>query len=625
MSYNKNVDADYIKKFAKRQEEEWGPQRKDDLRVFNLLTGKDELDVAEPVSQAGKVVVRPLRTGRPGVASDRNAAILSQPPTNRVNPLDPNDQESKKHADSVLEPFLDQDWRLSQIGNVYFSQTKDLGDYSRGWSNKFPLPRLWASNEYVSMTEEMVTLNDKRADAEGEDAKKIDAERKALQKRIDDFLAENYPLRWRALPARFVWPEWSDERYLPEVVELRKMKCGRIAAEYGDILPERYESHGSTELDVYVYHNYYCTKTVICGNGGEDELYVAREWEHELGMNPCVLMETNIILDEPGKRWKPPLLDHADMLEAENELLSDIRHNHRRNTLAGPKITIDPLTRGIDEPKTAASLGRAIEYKVGEPLFLLKGEEEALQSVPVVNPQSVQLLEFVAAYNSEIVLNPVEAGRMLSGQAAVGFATALQAAQTRLDPYAIAINDGVRMLDKLTFRCVECLDRLFNGLKISVTANRGMFKGQTIKVGAKEVEGWENQVQPRLSIMLPINRNANMDLAVTAQNLTLPPDFILEDYLNIEDASGKIQGWIQWQIMQALIQNLTIATQERAGEIAQQPGGTDIQTLAQNIANMPPEALLPMGANINGQSIANSRQAGVPQATLSETAAQQVY
>ena len=614
MSFDDNPDAQYIVDFAKKKKEEWGPQAEDDTRIYKLFQRQEEGEVAEPASQANQIKLRKLRTGRAGVARERNKGVLAQTPGRKVHPLKSADVKSVRHADGVLEPFFAFDWEHSQVGEVWEPAIGDLVTYSRFWLNKFPIPGLWGSKEYRKLTEKMVGLNNDRAEADDDQVREIESERVSIQSDIDSFLEENYPLRMRYLPARFTWHQQSDERYLPEVVEVRTVTLDQIKADYPSDKTNDIVDMGGQGLKLFIYHNWLWTKTVVEHN----EATILREWEHDLGMNPCVLGETNIILDEPGKRWRSPMYDHIDMLEAENEILTDLRHNHRRNTLAGPKITVDPQLRGITG--STNNLEHEIEYNPGEPLFLLKGEEEGLQTVSTVNPQSIELLQFIANYNSEIILNPIEAGRLLSGQSAIGFATARESAQTRLDPLSAAIRKVVKRLDKLTIRCVMRLDREFEGMKIPIA-------GKALKIGRKEVEGWENQSQPLLSISLPISRNANMDLAVTALNLPLDPAYSLQEFLQIQNPTEQMDAWMQWQITTALVKNMVQAVETSSGELAKEPGGDDVQQLSQNIAELPPEALFALqqrGGAVNGQEVNNRMQGGVPQNAISETEVQEI-
>lgn len=615
--------AEYIIKFAKRMETYWQPQRKDDDRIYDLMHSANRLEVAEPEFQAGKTKIRPLRTGKAAIANARNTAILSSPPTVRFNPTDSTDIDSKLHA-SKLETFIAADWWQSQVGEVYHGQVKDLDGYARGWSNKFPLPRLWASEEYRDMADELIRLQAQRSDAEG-DTKDLDKEIKALDKRMEDYLAEYYPLRWRKMSVRDTYVDWSDDIYLPEVVECLKMTGSEIERNYGYDIP----GDGSQDCEVYRYHNHAWTQTVV--NYGEGEC--VHEWEHGLGIQPCVLMEINIVDDEKGKRWRSPYLDYIDMLETEDELYSDIRHSVRRNTLAGPLFKINVRERNIDDDVKVGGrgIGEAIQYKPGEPLFLRIDEDYGLAPAPVVSRDVISLLEGVQAYNDELVLNPIDRGQAQANVSAVGFALQSETSRSRLDPYSIGVEKGVRHWTRVTIRSAIRIMEEFKGAmdKIPVTAPRGIHKGKEVEISIKDLEGWEKQAQPRISMTTPTNQTQAMANATSGLNLPVPPDWLLEQYLNVENAEELLERWMDWQVITALTTQRVEMVQQFSGDLAAQSGATSIQGLAQDIGELPPEALMALQqftgeGQINGQTLANQRQTASLQPAVSNTVAQQI-
>ena len=608
---------------------QWDLQQKIDDEAYKLYRKKQPLDVAEPRRDAEKIPVRPLRTGLAGRLIDQDVSILAQTPTFRVN-TPPNKRDVYRleiHASNTLEPWLNGAFDQSQVEEVWLQQIRDLRLYGRGWSNLFVLPRLWADDEF----KELVAKYLRAISSHNED------HIATAQEAIEDFKRDNFPIRWQYADARATWPQISTERRLPEIVELREMTIGDIAADYSaSALPEGADpdDHNQSSLRVFVYTNWVWTATLV-----EHSKTLAHKWKHNLGMNPYILMETNIQPKGSMVRWKSALYDHADMFEAEDEVLSDLRHNHRRNTLAGHLFTLDPILRSTESPDVMAHPEKLMEYSPGDDISLWKGENVGLLPAPMVNPQSLTYLEFINTLIQSIALNPVEAGRILSGVSAVGFTTALQAAQRRLDPFSNAIIRAAKDWAKLAFRSVARFSTEFPDAPDTIYVTRA--KGGAVGVTPHDVEGWESLIQPKLSSMLPINENAMMSLAAAAQNLQIPPQYVLEHYLNIENPEDIIDGWERWKIREALLADKIQKTLMLAGELAQTMPETNAGDLAARIANLPPAAQLgiQMGGGPGGspagpgtqpgslgaleQGMSNQRRAGTPQQP-SETVATEI-
>jgi len=602
LSYKDKPTAEYITEFGQRQESNWSPQHTEDLRIEDILRRRQSMDVADskkaptPPSQ-----IKTVRVGRLGVALGKDTSVLAQKPGLKMNPKK-RETEELDHVNKKLEPWLDACWDQSQVGEVWNSQVRDFRKVSRGISNIFPSPRLWATSEYKDLCAKLAAV----LDAESPDRKEL----KEVQAEVDMYLAENFPIRWRWVNALHWWPQWSDERFIPECVEVRTIRKDQYEAEYGEEkVPGPYKSAGGTsQLKLYVYHNWAWTATA-CPD--KDDPQLAHIWDHEMGMNPCILMETNI-RDEIGYRWQSPYYDHIDMLETEDEILSDMRHNHRRNTLSGVVFGLDFLARQqMESAAGAVAAGRPPDFKLtpdGD-AFLMNGETAQAMPLPQVNQQSLTLLQHVADYNSEIVLNPTLQGRLMSGMAAAGFSIAHQAAQQVLDPYEKGMEKAAKQWVKGAFASVIRLNKEFEEMD-EVTAG-------SVSVSPDDVKHRWVDAQPRFSTLLPANENSKMSLAVGALNLPYHPETIMERYLNDENAHEEVDKWIEWQVTSALIANLVQDTQARAGILSQQVPAGSIQQLGERLAALPPAAQLavksvfgPETPAINGQAMSNTMRTG---------------
>ena len=146
MSYKDKPTAEYITEFGQRQESNWSPQHTEDLRIEDILRRRQSMDVADskkaptPPSQ-----IKTVRVGRLGVALGKDTSVLAQKPGLKMNPKK-RETEELDHVNKKLEPWLDACWDQSQVGEVWNSQVRDFRKVSRGISNIFPSPRLWATS-----------------------------------------------------------------------------------------------------------------------------------------------------------------------------------------------------------------------------------------------------------------------------------------------------------------------------------------------------------------------------------------------------------------------------------------------------------------------------------------------
>lgn len=584
--YNTEPTPKYVHDFVRRMEQTWDEQKKHDDLAFELYSKEHPIDVAEPESDAKKTPIRTLKTGLPGRIVDQDAAILSQPPGFRVNPPPSRQGRNKleRHASGVLEPWLTSAFEQSQFEEVWLQQVRDLRLFGRGWSNVFVLPRLWAQNDYTELVDSL------SAALESGDEDRIDLAREA----IEDYKRENFPIRWQHADARSTWHQVSTERRLPEVVEVKEIPAAEVAADYGpDVLPKDVDPDSDNKVRLFVYTNWYWTAAVV-----EHSKELAHKWKHDLGMNPYILLESTPQPSGRRVRWKSALYDHADIFEALDEILSDLRHNHRRNTLMGHVFSLDPdvYSQG-GNPDTAATPQQILDYEPGSDLVLWnKSGSVSLMPAPIINPQSMQLLEFTDNFAQSVALNPVEFGRMMSNVSAVGYTTALQAAQRRLDPISRGIVKACRDWAKLVFLNVKRLSAEFPDTPDKVYVIQA--GGQAIGVSPSDVEGWHGLVQPRLSQFLQINENAMMALAHGAFQLGIPPDFIYEHYLNIENPEDLLDRAERWKIREALLEDKIMQAKVLAGQLSQQFPQEQAADLAARISNLP--VAVQMGIRASG-------------------------
>lgn len=619
MAYNTVPTATYIHDFAERMQEEWGAQARVDEKAFKeAVTSLKPVEAAKFSPEGQGPSIRPLRMGFGAIAHKRNLATIAVPPFLRLNT--PESGEDVRRLGSKLEAFLQGVWQRAPIEDVWTRQVQDMLIYGRGWSCLWANPRLWADKNYAEMVDDYDKLVE---------APEKDEERRDIRRRMSVYKERNFPIRWLHADASSTWPQLSKERYLPEVVEMRKMTVEEIKADFGDrALPEgQRDGRGSTLLSVLVYTNHYHTAVVI------DDVNDARlgpSWKHDYGMSPYIMAEGPILpSNTEGLRWTGTLYDYMDALEAFDQVMSDIRNLIRRYTLA-PML----LQKNMD--MRAQHGDTEIEYSSSRPIIeLYPGEDMKLGPTPVMNAEVGRFVEFLQNYVMTLLLNPAQRGHLLSGTSAVSFATALQAAQVVLNAYTIPLQAAAVYWGKLAFRSIEIL-----GETVTVVHS----KAGRISASPKEVAGCGDLLQARIATTLPINRNAQMNLYTAAVNNGFPPDIAMELYLDIEAPEKVLDRAHAWKIRQALESKQIEQVLMLASELAQRFPAPDLAGLAQGVANLPPAAqaalaergmpalgpgpgpgpgTVPGSPGALAQTQSNQRRAGVMQ-DMSQLGAQQI-
>ena len=636
MSYNTNPNAAYIQKFAKRMEGFYQRQDKLDEQMWRLYRMMEALDVQEPAAQAGKTKIKPLRAGFAGIAMDRDVAGLALGTFVAVRSRSTK-PEDKKHANQLLEPWFQGVFRESQVGDVVVPQIRDMGVLGRGWSNFAVLPRLWAEPEFENLIKELQALQTQLS--ESDDKGKDKELREQIQEKEDaiaDWKSSNFPLRWTYCSARKIWPLLSRERYLPEVIEKRRMRKDRIVEEWGKkAIPDaRVNDSDSSEIDVLTYTNWEWTKTMVSAGGSDGEGRIVHEWNHKAGMSPYILMETNADYDAAdGIVWKSRLYDFKDMLETLNEILSDMRHIHRRWAEVPLVSQLNPEARGEMAAVAAGGMNKIdISPDENNIIRLLPEEKMDMGPVPTINSQSLELLNFAYEYCMQIVLNPTLQGLTKSGQSARLFEAAKGAAKQNLGPYRQAIQRAYKHWARLAAIWVRRLNERFPKYPDPVVIVDEKY-GE-IAVKPKDLAGWDAYVNIRVAEPGPVSESQRISHMVGAMNLPLDPQFVLENWGGIENAEEHIGLYYRHQIREMLMQHISQMTLQHAGVLAERTGAGSTANLAAEIEGLQPEELFAMaqGGNAEAQQALgaarqvapNVRRGGTMPQNIGETGPPQV-
>jgi hypothetical protein len=348
-------------------------------------------------------------------------------------------------------------------------------------------------------------------------------------------------------------------------------------------------------------------------------------------MNPYILTEVNrqpTASTDKNKVgvWKSAMFDFMDMLDLQDQILSDASHAHQREALKPMVLKLDSEARAVLEGD--ASITGLDEVKPDENniIRLLTTESAEAGPTSTVDEQSMALLAFANDYNTQLTLNPaLHAALLKSGTSAIAFEGQKQAAREWTGPWRRANARSAQKWAALAFRSVIRLAEEFPNAPDEIVVVDEKFG--KIAVTPKDVKGWEAYVTLRQAEVNPLSQNAQMSLAVAALNLPIDPARILEVYLQYENGDEEIDRWAEWMIFKALVEAQVASAAQQAEVIAAAKGAKTPQELAELLATIPANAQAAIALSregaLEGQSASNTRRAGVPQ-QMSQTAAQEV-
>lgn len=595
MSHDRNPDAEYIKRFAERMRERWTQQDKLDETYLALDAMKNRIEVA---TNKDDPKPSPLRSGLVGLLNDEDAALLTITPFTHINPPS-DDEDDISHASEVLEPWLAGGMQKSQkVGPAWDRKPPAMRRLGRAWSRVLPDPEVWSGEQFKKAVDEDDT------------------------KLLKQLKRDNWPIIWTYVDPRKTWTYFGGRHWLPEVIEIRKMTKEEIEDTWPGKLPaEHAKSAGSTEIEVFVYANWVWTKTVIAGKVPE----IAHEFKHDLGMNPYILMEDQLMPDnDMGLRWKPALFHAKDLVETFDELLSDLRTNHHENTRT-PVLTFFDKEE-YDEDIRVSGRPVAIDMRPGGSYAFWNTEDVRLGPVAQINQQSIFLLQFVYQLIRENAVRPVERGETKSGASNNLFTTQVQIAEREFDPAMRAIRKAWETASVLHMRCVTRLNAEFPKRpdKVYVYDPRKDQRRGFIGVGPDDVIGWEAGVQARAQRAIPIDRNVNAALAQRLLQIGIDPWTVFEQELGYENADQIMRLANRFRAKQSVFDQVVVPLMlQRTVAVQQQLSAQEQARFNELFTGASPELqqlLVESGAvptveapgNLQ-QATANLNRAGTPQ------------
>jgi hypothetical protein len=296
------------------------------------------------------------------------------------------------------------------------------------------------------------------------------------------------------------------------------------------------------------------------------------------------------------------------MIDTHDEILAELRENHRDNTKGQIVQKFDPSF--YDEG--AKVLGRPKVEKIqpgGPPIALWTTEGFELTPVPQINDQSLVLLGKVQELIYTTKLSPALRGEAKSGTSQNQYVTQIQIAERATDPYLKAMNNHAEYVAKRMFRAVQTLDE-----PVAVFVEKGL-----IEVSPSDVRGWENAVNARSDRAIPIDKNLiDNQASVELNALKLSRETVYEQTLGFADPHSEIRKSEADQLRQSAFQILAQKVAAMAEGVLQQPSPQQVDEFNSLFATASPELqqMLTADPSIAGKimkSSANMGRTGVPQ------------
>ena len=614
MAYNTRPTPQYVHEFARERKDFWAAQVTLDTLMVDLYMKRNYMDVAvggdEPPQNAPPLMR--LTTGLAGLAVDQDFALVNSFPYIHINSPTPELQDRDK-ADNVMEPFFNEALIRSQHGGKVLPRSIfDLRLLGRGCFDLYPLLQAWGTEEYKRFVKEWGDLV-----AGGADENAI----KDAAALVQAYRRDNFPLRWRYLPATNIFPVMSSERRIPECVQIYEMSLSAIEAEYGEgALPDSYDRetvHSSRQLvPVYVYSNWFYQLVVV---GDEDAPRAARPlYEHKLGMNPVVIMEAELFTANTlDIRWKSAIYHVRDMCEAVDSVVNQLNTNFRTYTLSPLTITIDPELR-----PDAVTAGRNYEIPVapGGEYILFKGEVLGRMPLPEINKEAIELQRLLIDIIKMAVDRPIQRGQGLSGQSAAMYDAAARMSVAEFDPAVEAIKDAMEEWYRLACRCLRAIsedEKTDDDPTPKVWITLGNKRG-SVGLSGRDVIGWEHSSSAIVSSKVPFDENARVDVAQKWIGMGIDPVFAYERWGQMENPLQRFREGIKFQILQSLADYFKQAVQQRAGAIMQKLSPQELDQLGLRMQGLPPAVQQGLGeqpeipGNVR-QGMANEGRTGIPE------------
>ncbi len=517
-----DATADEFWQYAEDSREQYQGQREVDDEAQNLylqthvvkVTDPDEgttpqTEEAEPDPNQD---IEPVGLGRAPLMVDQDAYTIAAMFTFRVNAagVGPDAQE---HA-TKLERFLDAVvLRMEELAPEpqWPKVRKDIVLYGRGVKVVFPVPRYWAGERF-----------ERHTDGEG----KFTEDPDEFEKRRQFELRRHLPIIWRHWSAPDCYFRWYGEDDY-SIVHYDRMLAGEIVSRHPGSMDEEGKTTGAYFLEEKIKKSEIrASEPVDVVEYLDSEWYglmVGRErdvlirWKHYMGVNPGVLFSGNPVPKNDRFRWAGALYHSRFALKAQDEAVSNMLTNLRRDTRA---LTVIYHDAKVEVGGEAKGRPMQIRYKPGGQLDLWAPNEKVERlGAARSNADYGAVISMLQGAVDDTGLRRVFMGSVKSD--VTGTATRLtgEFAQLEMNDIAMGIRTAARKIGIRILHAPLALEEAVKDLrsetkpdKVYVRYEDRKRKTFEIAVGPDDVVNYDDLIQARWALKTPSDERAEADM-----------------------------------------------------------------------------------------------------------------
>lgn len=553
-------DGNEIDALANELVGQYGAQQALDTLVRSQYLQRHVIEA--PKKGKKTIPIKPVGAGFVARVVNEDVSFLSAPFFLRVNAPKADLEKKASELEGALLGGLD----FAGETGCYIRGIKDLSLYGRCWWNVYPNPKAWSGSDF--------DRNDDEDDAE-------------YLARVHASKRDNFPIIWRYVSAINTWPTWKGNGDLDQVVEIRSMTKRQIEHDYGPgyVAETSQKRYGAREeIRVVEYADDDVCRTVVCAASP----IVAYEFRHKLGVNPYVIAQMPPPPEnEYGWYWTGSSFDLRHIAEELDGRLSDINWNIRQATRGGKVAYISPELRATD-PETIGT-PPAIDIAPDGITTMWVGEDIKPLVPAETNLDVYRFIELITSFARESHIRPILTGALQSGQSGVLYNTAVQLAEKDFGPTLESLKDAAKGIGKRFLRSARHITQDGETIPIYYVQDS---KSYSLELSNKDTRGWDNLLQARISVAVPLNEQAQIATAKLATSSQPGSPAIMSvrtastRYAGIEDRDYEQQSIDAERLASAVIDALIPLAQERALMLAAGPPVAS-DSLGQRVAALP--------------------------------------
>jgi hypothetical protein len=580
-----------IDELARHLEKEFSNQRGNDILDKDIIRQKHIIDAQKD----RKLQVRPVGTGYGKLVTAQNRSYLSAAPF--IAFTAPRDT-LKAYAEE-LEAATQVMWGLSGAWLAWLRSIRDVVDVGRGWLLIHHLPKLWKGPEW----------------------EKGDTPDREFTDRLTELKLANWPVIAQHIDVRDTWPTFTLKRELDQVVGIRTMTARQLEEAYNS----RFGLENDTDkAKVIVYADHTHMRTVIAKHGGVGALGVSigeisaqdaiAPWEHEMGMNPYVLMEAPPLSEnDEGVVWEGSVAALRYLIPEMDGALTDIRHSGRKSARAQRVFNLDLADRRQD----STDKSKPVPIPITPDGDIVMGLEEKvyLLGAAQANPDLTGFLGIARSFTQENAIRPSLLGLSENAsESGVEYNTKSQIAQNDFGPAIDFLSVAAENVARHFLASIIAFSETFadigltDSIPLSFVDSKGISKKTNLV--ASDLKGWDKRLQAKIAAQIPVNKNQQIvtaRLAADPVNGIMSTATAMELYTPIANPLEEMRQRDLDKIRAALVQQRVEAASQVAFQIAGTPANSDV--LAQDFAALPETVKrgIQMAAQVQGQTVPEAR------------------